>query len=45
MAKTNAQKQREYKKRKKLETDKVLEKEKKKQKKCHGKTSQLTKNS
>ena len=43
MAKTNAQKQREYKKRKKLESDKVLEKEKKRQKKYYGKRHNLLK--
>ena len=43
MAKTNAEKQKEYRERKKLESDKFLEKERKRQKKYYIKTTQLKK--
>ena len=41
MAKTNAEKQKEYRERKKLESDEFLEKERKRQKKYYVKTTQL----
>ena len=43
MAKTNAEKQKEYRERKKLESDEFLEKERKRQKKYYVKTTQLKK--
>ena len=44
MAKTKAQQQKEYRERKKLLSDKLLEKERKRQKKYYTKTSQLIEN-
>ena len=43
MAKTNAEKQKEYRERKKLESDEFLEKERKRQRKHYVKTTQLKK--
>ena len=44
MAKTNAEKQKDYRERKKLVSDEFLEKERKRQKTYYVKTSQLKKN-
>ena len=44
MAKTNAEKQKDYRERKKLVSDEFVEKERKRQKKYYVKTSQLKKN-
>ena len=44
MAKTNAEKQKDYRQRKKLVSDEFLEKERKRQKTYYVKTSQLKKN-